>query len=159
MLTVHGDELTANTLELWQGHWCSRELNGLLDIGNGYLSTPFARVILLVYHYLGEDIGCGLVELVEVVLLCGRFLLDVRQGRQYVWGTYQHCRKVGLDRFHLAVTAYHGIPYLVAWRLLVFLDHDEQRAVPSRHAIGLFVAEDEVLKIVVVISTVAVLVG
>ena len=59
----------------------------------------------------------------------------------------------------MPVTAYHGIPYLVAWRLLVFLDHDEQRAVPSRHAIGLFVAEDEVLKIVVVISTVAVLVG
>ena len=47
----------------------------------------------------------------------------------------------------------------VGLRVEQALDHDEQRAVPSRHAIGLFVAEDEVLKIVVVISTVAVLVG
>jgi hypothetical protein len=36
-------------------------------------------VILLVYHNLGEDIGRGLVEFVEVVLLCRWFLLRVRR--------------------------------------------------------------------------------
>ena len=79
VLTIQGDELAADTLELWQRHWRGRELDGLLDIGNGYLSTPFARVIFLVHHYLSEDIGGRLIELVEVVLLCRRFLLRVRR--------------------------------------------------------------------------------
>jgi len=79
VLTIQGDELAADALELREGHWRRRELDGLLDIGNGYLSTSFTRVIFLVYHYLGEDIGGCLVELVEVVLLCRWFLLRVRR--------------------------------------------------------------------------------
>jgi len=78
VLTIQGDELAANALELREGHWRRRELDGLLDIGNGYLSTSFTRVVFLVHHYLGEDIGGRLVELVEVVLLCRWFLLCVR---------------------------------------------------------------------------------
>ena len=73
--------------------------------------------------------------------------------------TYQHCRLVRPHDLCLPVAANEGVPDLVAPRRLIFLHNDEQRAVPSRHAIGLFVAEDEVLKVVVVISTVAVLVG
>jgi hypothetical protein len=156
VLTVHGDELAANTLELRQGHWRRRELNGLLDISHGYLSTPFARVILLVHHYLREDIGGRLVELVEVVLLCRGFLQCVREHLQHVRGTHQHGREVRLDSLHLAIAAYHGVPYLVARRLLVLLNDNEQRTVPSRHAIGFFVAEDKVLKVVVVIAAVGI---
>jgi hypothetical protein len=62
-------------------------------------------------------------------------------------GTYQYCCEILLHNFHFAVAAYHGLPYLVAWRCLVFFDHDEQRAVPSCHAIGLFISEDEVLEV------------
>ena len=79
MLTIQGDELAADALELREGHWRRRELDGLLDIGNGYLSTSFTRVVFLVHHYLGEDIGGRLVELVEVVLLCRWFLPRVRR--------------------------------------------------------------------------------
>ena len=79
VLTIQGDELAANPLELREGHWRRRELDGLLDMGNGYLSTSFTRVVFLVDHYLGEDIGGRLVELVKVVLLCCWFLLRVRR--------------------------------------------------------------------------------
>lgn len=153
MLAVQSDELAAYALELWEGHGRRWQLNGLFDIGYSYLTTSFTGMVLLVYHYLREDIGRRFVEFVEVVLLGRRFLLDVRR-RQWRWAqsTHQNCCQVGPDSLHLAVAAYHGIPYLVARRRLIFLDHDEQRAVPSRHAIGLFIAKDQVLKDIFVIS-------
>jgi hypothetical protein len=72
---------------------------------------------------------------------------------------YQNCSLVRLDDFGLGVAADEGVPDLVAPRRLVFLDDDEERAVPARHAVGLFVAEDEVLKVVVLVAAVLVSVG
>lgn len=68
--------------------------------------------------------------------------------------THQHGRQIGTDSLHLSVAAHHGLPYLVARRCLVFLDHDEQRTIPARHAIGLFVAENQIFKDVVLVSAV-----
>lgn len=160
VLSVERDELAAYALELRQGHWRRRQFNWLFDVWNRYLTPSLASVVFLVHHDLCEDIGRRLIELVEVVLLCRRFLARVRW-----WlagdggGTYQHCRQVRLHSLHLAITAYHGFPYLIAWRCFVLLYHDEQRTIPSCHAIGLFVSEDQVLKVLFVISAVAFLVG
>ena len=66
---------------------------------------------------------------------------------------------MGSDDFGLAVAAYEGVPDLVAPRGLVFLHDDEQRAVPAGHAVGLLVAEDEVLKDFLLVAAVGVLVG
>lgn len=41
-------------------------------------SASLSCVVLLVCHYLREDIGCRLVEFVEVVLLRGGFLSLIR---------------------------------------------------------------------------------
>lgn len=72
--------------------------------------------------------------------------------------THQHCRKVRLDDLHLAVATNERIPNLLTRRRGIFPHHDEQRAVPSRHAIGLFVPEDEVLEVFLVISPVSILI-
>lgn len=74
---VHGDELSADALQLGQRHGRRGELEGALDVGDGDLAAAFACVVLLVGCDLGDDVGGGLVELVEVVLLGGWFL-DVR---------------------------------------------------------------------------------
>lgn len=158
MLAIHGDELAANALQLRQGHRRRRKLDRLLHILDLYLSSSFSLVVFLVGHYLREDVGRGFVELVQVVLLCSGFLLNVSKSRQLVGSAYQDCRKVRLDKLHLAVGANEGIPYLLAWRRCILFDYDEQRAVPSRHAIGLFVPEDEILKVFLVISTISVFV-
>lgn len=74
-------------------------------------------------------------------------------------GTYQHCRQVWSDSFQFAVTAYEGVPYLVVWGCFVLFHHDEERAVPSCHAIGLFVPEYQVLKVVLGVATVVLCIG
>lgn len=71
---VHGDELAPNALELWQRHGRCWELQRPLDVRHGDLASPFACVVLLVGGDLGDDVGGGLVELVEVILLGCRFL-------------------------------------------------------------------------------------
>jgi hypothetical protein len=71
-------------------------------------------------------------------------------------GSYQDCCQVWLDDLHLAVTAYHGLPYLVAWRRLVFFDRDEQRTIPPGHAIGLLIPEDQILKVLLFIATIVI---
>lgn len=73
-------------------------------------------------------------------------------------GTYQYRCEVRLDDLHLAITAYEGVPYLVVRRRVILLDSDEQRAVPTCHAIRLFVSEDQILKVFVIISLISVLV-
>jgi uncharacterized membrane protein (DUF4010 family) len=47
---------------------------------------------------------------------------------------------------------------MVAGRRVILVDDNEERAVPARHAVGLLVAEDEVLKVVLGIAAAAVLV-
>lgn len=74
---VHGDELAAYALQLRQGHWCRGELQGPLDVLHLDLPSSLPSVVLLVCRYLGDDVGGGLVELVEVVLLGRRFLETV----------------------------------------------------------------------------------
>jgi hypothetical protein len=74
VLAVHGHELAAYPLQLWQVHGCSRQLDGLFHVYHLDLTTTFACVVFLVCHDLGEDVGGRLVELVEVVLLGGGFL-------------------------------------------------------------------------------------
>ena len=71
---VHGDELAPDALELRQCHGRCWELQRPLDVRHGDLASPFACVVLLVGGDLGDDVGGGLVELVEVVLLGRRFL-------------------------------------------------------------------------------------
>lgn len=63
------------------------------------------------------------------------------------------------DNLSLAVAAYEGVPHLVAPGRLVLLHDDEQRAVPARHAVGLLVPEDQVLKVLVVVAAILVRVG
>ena len=77
MLAVHGNELATYTLKLRESHWCRGELNRLLDVLDGYLAAPLSCMVFLICHYLGEDVGCGLVELVEVILFCRGFLVNV----------------------------------------------------------------------------------
>jgi hypothetical protein len=72
---VHRDELPADALQLRECHGCCGELEGLLDVWDADLAAALAGVVFLVGCDLGENIGSGLVELVEVVLLCSRFLL------------------------------------------------------------------------------------
>jgi hypothetical protein len=72
---------------------------------------------------------------------------------------YQHCRHIWLDNLRLAIATNESLPHLVAWWCFVLLDHDEQRAVPPRHAIGLFIPEDQVLEIVLFIASIVVCVG
>jgi hypothetical protein len=76
----------------------------------------------------------------------------------YNRGTYQYCCHIRLDDLHLAVTAYHGLPYLVAWRCLVFFNYDEQRTVPPCHAIGLLIPEDEILEVPLFITSINLLI-
>lgn len=83
VLAIHGDELAANALQLRQGHGRRGELERLLHILHLYLSSSFSLVVFLVCHYLSEDIGCGLVELVEVILLGRRFLLGVSKSSRH----------------------------------------------------------------------------
>jgi hypothetical protein len=123
------------------------------------LAAALAGVVFLVGCDLGEDVGGGLVKLVEVVLLRGGFLrLLVASASTARW-TYQNRRLVGLDNLRLGVAPNEGIPHLVAPRRLVFLDDNEERTVPARHAVWLFVAEDEVLEIIVLVAAVLVGVG
>ena len=160
MLAVHGDELAAYALQLGQRHGCGWELDGRLDVWDCDVASSFSLVIFLVGHDLREDVGRRLVEFVEVVLLGRGFLLLLED----IWGftgrgTYQHCRHIRLHRLHLAIAADHGFPYLLTWRRGIFFDHDEQRTVPPRHAIGLLIPEDEVLEVFLVIPSIRVLVG
>jgi hypothetical protein len=78
VLSIHGDELAPYALQLRERHWCCWELERLLHVLNSDLAASFAFMVLLVRYNLGDDIGCGSVELVKVVLLCSRFL-HVRQ--------------------------------------------------------------------------------
>lgn len=71
---VHGDELAADALQLRQRHWGRWQLQGPLDVLDLDLASSFTGMVLLVGGDLGDDVGGGLVELVEVVLLGGRFL-------------------------------------------------------------------------------------
>lgn len=79
---VHGDELATYALQLRQGHWRRWQLEGSLNAFDCYLSASLSCVVLLVRCYLGDDIGGGLIELVEVVLLGRRFLHMVRCGHK-----------------------------------------------------------------------------
>lgn len=74
MRAVHGDELAADALQLRQRHGRGGELEGALDVGDADLAAAFPWVVFLVGCDLGDDVGGGLVELVEVVLLGGGFL-------------------------------------------------------------------------------------
>jgi hypothetical protein len=76
VLAVHGNELAAYALQLWEACGCGWQLNGLLDVVDLNLASSFALVVLLICHYLCEDVGRGLVEFVEVVLLGRRLLLE-----------------------------------------------------------------------------------
>jgi hypothetical protein len=62
------------------------------------------------------------------------------------------------DNLSLPVTAYKGVPYLVAPCSLILLHYNEQRAVPPCHAIWLLIPEDQVLEIFLFIASVFVLV-
>jgi hypothetical protein len=59
----------------------------------------------------------------------------------------------------LPVAAYEGVPDLVTPRGFVLLHDDEQRAIPTRHAVGLLVPEDQVLKVFLLVPAIFVLVG
>lgn len=72
---------------------------------------------------------------------------------------YQNRRLVRPDNLALPVTAHHGVPYLFDGRRLVLVDHGEQRTVPTRHAVGLLIPEDEVLEILLFVAAVGVWVG
>jgi hypothetical protein len=157
---VHGDELAADALELWERHGRRGELEGALDVGHGDVAAAFAWVVLLVRCNLSDDVGGGLVEFVEVVLLGGWFLrLSAVSGARASCCAYQDRRLVRSDHLGLAVAAHEGVPDLVAPRGFVLLHDDEQRAVPPRHAVGLLVPEDQVLKVVLVVATLFVVVG
>lgn len=71
---VHGDELAADALQLRERHGRGGELKRTLDIGDADLAAAFPWMVFLVGCDLGDDVGGGLVELVEVILLGGRFL-------------------------------------------------------------------------------------
>ena len=72
VLAIHCDELTAYALQLRQGHGRCGQLDSLLHVLHLDLAPSLSFMVLLVCHYLGQDVGCRLVELVEVVLLrCG----------------------------------------------------------------------------------------
>jgi hypothetical protein len=117
-------------------------------------------VIFLVGHDLREDVRRGLVEFVQVVLLSrGFLLLSKAVGGFAERGSYQNCRHIRLHRLHLAIAADYGFPYLLTWWRGIFFDHDEQRTVPPRHAIGLLIPEDQVLKVFLVVSSIRVLIG
>lgn len=74
-------------------------------------------------------------------------------------GTYQYCRHVRLHSLPFAIAADHGFPYLLTRRRSIFFDHDEQRTVPPRHAVGLLIPEDQVLKVFLLVPSIRVLVG
>jgi hypothetical protein len=58
-------------------------------------------------------------------------------------------------RFGLTtVVAHEGVPHGRTRRRRVLFDDEEQRAVPARHAVGLLVAEQQVLKVVRVVAAV-----
>lgn len=71
---VHGDELAPDALELRQCHGRRWELQRPLDVGYYDLASSFPCVVLLIGGDLGDDVGGGLIELVEVILLGRRFL-------------------------------------------------------------------------------------
>lgn len=71
---VHGDELAADALKLRERHGRGGKLEWALDIGDADLAAAFPWMVFLVGRDLGDDVGGSLVELVEVVLLGGRFL-------------------------------------------------------------------------------------
>lgn len=75
MLAVEVDELASDALKLGRSHRGRGQLDCLLYVGHCDFPSSFARMVLLVSHDLGEDVGRGLVELIEVVLLRRRFLL------------------------------------------------------------------------------------
>jgi len=118
-------------------------------------------MVFLICRYLGDDVGGGLVELVKVVLLGRRFLEMVNSNCATLDtnNTYQHCCLVRSDHLGLAVAAYKGVPDLVAPGRFVFLYDDEQRTVPPRHTVRLFVPEDEVLEVLLFIAPILVLVS
>lgn len=95
MLSVHGDELAAYALQLWQGHGRGRKLDGLLYVLYRYLTTSFSLVVFLVCHDLGEDVRRCLVELVEVVLFRCWFLMG--SARRTRWeGSLRHTSTVAI---------------------------------------------------------------
>jgi hypothetical protein len=69
---------------LWQRHGRCRELQRPLDVGHSDLASTLSRVVLLVGGDLGDDVGGGLVELVEVILLGRRFLNTQLATRSYL---------------------------------------------------------------------------
>lgn len=77
MLAIECDELPAYSLKLWERHGGCGELNQLLNVLDSDFTSTLASMIFLVGHDLGEDVGRGLVELVEVVLLSCWFLPTV----------------------------------------------------------------------------------
>jgi hypothetical protein len=106
VLAVHCNELSAYALQLWEGHGCSREFDGLLDVWNLYVASTFPLVVFLVCQYLCEDVGRGLVELVEVVLLRCGFLEVVRKSRHGVRGV----RTSTVARFALTTFILPSLP-------------------------------------------------
>jgi hypothetical protein len=93
-------------LQLWEGHGCSREFDGLLDVWNLYLASAFPLVVFLVCQDLCEDVGCGLVKLVEVVLLRCWFLEAVRKSRHVIVGV----RTSTVARFALTTFILPSLP-------------------------------------------------
>jgi hypothetical protein len=74
--------LAADALQLWECHGCSRELDGRLHKRDLDRTSAFSWVVFLVDHDLGEYVRGGLVEFIEVVLLCCRFLgVSARRAR------------------------------------------------------------------------------
>jgi len=68
-------------------------------------------VIFLVYHDLGKDIGRRLVELVEIVLLCRRFL---GKGQTVVWQGRPEVRTSTVARFGLTVFILPSLPTMAS---------------------------------------------
>ena len=72
--------------------------------------------------------------------------------------THQYGRLVWTNDLHLPVTAHHGLPYLVERWGLVFVQYCEERTVPSGHAIWLLISEDQVLEVLLFISSIILLI-
>lgn len=83
-MAIHGDELAAYALQLRERHGRGWELDGFLHVLDLDLASSFPLVVFLVCHDLREDVGRRLVELVEVVLLCRRFLLRLDEHECFV---------------------------------------------------------------------------
>jgi len=130
VLSVQLDELSPQSLQLWQRWRISRQVN-LEVIAYFHRSSTLSRVVRSPRCDRRNHIRRRLVELVQVVLLSRRPL---------------HGRSIRSNDFRFAIGTHQRLPDgVVIWRF-VFERHGEQWCVPTIHAVWFFVPEDQVVE-------------